>query len=414
MNDLVDISSLFAPWLVEWTALLVRWFHFMMGVAWIGASFYFVWLNNSIRPPAPGETAREGVAGGLFAVHGGAFYEVSKYGGAPPRLPAVLHWFKWEAYLTWISGFILVLIHFWREPGQNMVDPAVAALSPAQALGIGVATLLGGWFFYDGVCRSPLKDHGKVLAAVLMAFILGVSYGLHSVLAARAATLHVGAMLGTWMAANVLFVIIPGQKAMVGAMVEGKPPPLERGKAGALRSLHNNYLTLPVLFVMISGHFPQVWGHSWGWLALAALGLVGASWRHYVNLHERGDHRPWIPVLALIGFFGLGWLLRPTPNLSTAAADAGLPPVSFVEVQQIIALRCLPCHASEPSFPGYAAPPKGLILEEPRAIRAAGAKIHQQVVVSKVMPLANLTAITEEERERIARWARQEGFAGGQ
>lgn len=395
-------------WMMDWTGLLIRWFHFMMGVAWIGASFYFIWLNNTIRPPTAGEKVPEGVAGGLWAVHGGAFYNVHKYAGAPSRLPEVLHWFKWEAYLTWITGFLLLLLHFWFQAGTMMVDPAVMALTPLQAVGIGAGTLVGGWLFYDGLCRSPLKNHSTALAGILLTFISAVSYGLFHVLSARAAYLHTGAMVGTWMAANVFFVIIPGQRAMVDAMIAGTPPPLERGKAGALRSLHNNYLTLAVLFVMISGHFPQTWGHPQGWLLLVILGLVGASWRHWVNLDERGIHRPWIPVAALMAFLGLGVFLRPTP---VVVSSDGAQHVSITEVQQIVSTRCLSCHASEPIQPGITSPPKGMILESPALILAAGPKIYQQVILAKAMPLGNLTGMTDEERARVGQWCSEQGFA---
>lgn len=395
-----------AGWMIEWTGLLIRWFHFMIGVAWIGASFYFIWLNNTVRPPAAGEQVPEGVAGGLWAVHGGAFYNVHKYAGAPAKLPEVLHWFKWEAYLTWITGFLLLLLHFWSQAGTMMVDAGVMALTPAQAVGVGAGTLIGGWLFYDGLCRTSLKERGGLLAAILLAFITAVSWGLFHALSARAAYIHVGAMVGTWMAANVLFVIIPGQRAMVEAMISGAPPPLERGKAGALRSLHNNYLTLPVLFTMISGHFPQTWGHPQGWLILIALGLVGASWRHWVNLDERGVHKPWIPAAALLAFLGLGLLLRPAP----APAADGAPAVPMVEVQQIVAARCLSCHATAPIQPGFVSPPKGMILETPAQILAAGPKIHQQVIVAGVMPLGNLTGMTPEERARIGQWCAEQGF----
>lgn len=392
-----------SPYVVDWLGLVLRWFHFMMGVAWIGASFYFVWLNNAVRPP---KEERPGVAGGLWAVHGGAFYEVTKYAGAPATLPETLHWFKWEAYLTWISGFLLLVLHWWLSPSTTLVDPAVADLSPAQALGVGVGTIFGGWFVYDGLCRTPLRDRGGLLAAILGAFVVGVSWGLMQLLSARAAYLHVGAMLGTWMAANVLFVIIPGQRAMVDAMIAGRPPPVERGRAGALRSLHNNYLTLPVLFVMISGHFPQTWGHPFGWAVLAGLGLVGAAYRHWVNLDERGIHRPWIPVAAVALLVAIAFGARPAP----AEVAGGEERVRMAEVQQIVAARCLSCHATEPIHAGFAVPPKGMVLEDPRQILAAGPKIHQQVVVARAMPLGNLTGMTDAERETIARWTAQEGF----
>lgn len=383
------------PYLLDWVGLVTRWFHFMMGVAWIGASFYFVWLNNNVRPLPDG---RPGVAGGLFAVHGGAFYEVTKYAGAPERLPDTLHWFKWEAYLTWISGFVLLVLVYWMNAGTTMVDPAVAALTPAQAVGVGAAAVFGGWFVYDGLCRTPLKDRGGLLAALLFAFVVFVAWGLSELLSARAAYLHVGAMIGTWMAANVLVVIIPGQRAMVDAMIAGAPPPVERGKAGALRSLHNNYLTLPVLFVMVSPHFPSTWGHPFGWAILAALGVVGAAYRHWVNLDERGVHRPWILGAALAALVAVAVAARP------ARADRAGETVSITRVQQIVAARCLSCHASEPIQDGFVLPPKGLVLETPAQILAARARIHEQVVVSRAMPLGNLTGLTEEERAVFAAW----------
>ena len=384
------------PYWVDWLALLVRWFHFMMGVAWIGASFYFIWLNNTVRPP---KVPQEGVAGDLWAVHGGAFYQVTKYAGAPSKLPEVLHWFKWEAYLTWISGFLLLVLHFWLNAGTTMVDPNVAAISPWAAVGIGAGTLVGGWFVYDGLCRTPLKDHSAVLGGLLGGFVALVAFGLSNVLSARAAYLHVGAMIGTWMAANVLFVIIPGQRAMVDAMIAGTPPPIERGKAGALRSLHNNYLTLPVLFVMISGHFPSTWGHPYGWVVLLGIAAAGAAVRHAINVAERGAPAPWLWPAAVVGLLAVALAARPAP------AVVGGEDVPITQVQVVVAQRCLPCHAEHPVLGGFAAPPKGLVLDRPEAIEAARDKIRVQVVQTKAMPLGNLTGMTDEERALIARWA---------
>ena len=384
-------------WSEEWLALVIRWFHFMMGVAWIGASFYFVWLNNAVRPP---KDEAPGVAGEVWSVHGGAFYQVRKYGGAPAKLPETLHWFMWEAYLTWLSGFALLVLLWWARAGTTMVDPAGPALAPWQAVGIGAASIVLGWLAYDGLCRSPLKDHPRALGATLLAFVALTAYALDEGLSPRAAYLHVGAMLGTWMAANVAMVIIPGQRAMVAAMVAGTPPPLERGKAGALRSLHNNYLTLPVLFVMISGHFPNTWGHPWGWVILLVLGLLGAGYRHHVNLEERGQHVRWILPAVALGLIGLAVVTRPAPQATVSGASA----VSITRVQQIVGARCLSCHAERPLQPGVAVPPKGLVLETPAQIEAAKALIVQQVVVTKYMPLGNITQITDAERAEIAAW----------
>jgi uncharacterized membrane protein len=388
---------MFDGYVAEWVGLLVRWFHFMMGVAWIGASFYFVWLNNAVRPP---REQRPGVAGEVWSVHGGAFYQVQKFGGAPEQLPEHLHWFKWEAYLTWLSGFTLLVLIWWANPSSYMIDPAVRELAPLAAVGIGAATIFGGWLVYDGLCRSPLKDQPVALAAVLYAFVVAVAFGLSELLAPRAAYIHVGAMLGTWMAANVFFVIIPGQRAMVDAMIAKQPPPLERGKAGALRSLHNNYITLPVLFVMISGHFPSTWGHPRGWAILAALGVIGAAYRHWVNLDERGTPKPWLLPAAGLGLLLVAILARPA-GPAVASTSEG---TSITRVQQIMAARCLRCHATEPLDPAWAAAPKGLVLETPDQIRANAAKIVQRVAVTKDMPLGNLTGMTDEERTEIAAW----------
>jgi uncharacterized membrane protein len=387
---------------LEWLGLLGRWFHLTLGIAWIGASFYFVWLNNAVRPPGPDDAA-PGVAGDLWAVHGGAFYRVQKYGGAPPKLPGHLHWFQWEAYLTWLSGFFLLVLHFWWTAGTTMVDPAVAVLEPWQAVSIGAVTLVGGWLFYDVACRSVLGKHPAALAALLAVFVAVADFGLFQLLSPRAAYLHVGAMLGTWMAANVWFVIIPGQRAMVDAMVAGTEPPVERGKAGALRSLHNNYFTLPVLFVMVSGHFPSTYGSALGWLVLLGVAGGGLAVRHALNVAEKGTPMPWLWPLAAASLVGAAVVARPA---RPAVADDGVARPTMTEVQVIVANRCLPCHAEQPLLMNLTAPPKGLVLSTPAQIEAAKDKIRAQVVDSAIMPLGNLTQMTDEERAVIGRWAR--------
>ncbi len=387
------------PHLTEWTALLLRWFHLVTGAAWIGASFYFNWLNNHVLPVESGDPDPR-VKGEVYAIHGGAFYRVSKYEGAPERLPRTLHWFKYEAYFTWITGFLLLGVTYWAESSAMMVDASVRALSPLTAVGLGFGSLVVGWMVYDLLCRSPLAERSIALAGVLSGLFAAAAFGLFQTLAPRAAAMHFGAMLGTIMAANVLFVIIPGQRAMVDTMLAGRPPPMEHGKAGALRSLHNNYLTLPVLFVMVSNHYPTVWGHPLGWALVVAIAAMGVLLRHSFNLRGVGHPKPWTPaILGSAGLILLAVVMRPAPTVS--AGDA----IPFTTAQIIIANRCLPCHSEVPTQAGVLAPPKGLVLEDRGAILANRARIGTQVE-SRAMPLGNLTGMTDEERTTLTSWAK--------
>ena len=388
------------PWIGDWLSLLLRWFHFVVGAAWIGTSFYFVWLNNHIRPPEDGP-APPGVKGELWAVHGGAFYRVMKYAGAPEKLPKTLHWFKWEAYLTFLSGASLLALIYWSNAATWMVDASVAAISPWTAVGIGAATLVLGWLVYDGMCRSPLARAPKAFALVGFLLLTATAFALTHLLSARAAYLHMGALIGTIMAANVFFVIIPGQRQMVDAMIAGREPPLEPGVAGALRSLHNNYLTLPVLFIMVSHHYPMTFGSRWSWAVLAAIALVGAAVRHWFNLRGRGEANAWLLPLAAVGMVSLA-VVSHAADAPPTAPEVGA--VSTEEVQGIVAIRCLPCHSTHPSQPGFAEPPKGLVLETPAQLRAAADRIHAQAIAARIMPLGNLTGMTEEERAKLGQW----------
>lgn len=389
------------PYMLEWLHLVTRWAHLVVGAAWIGASFYFNWLNNHVRN-VEGRDDRMA----LWAVHGGAFYEVTKFKGAPAKLPETLHWFKYEAYFTWITGFFLLLFVYWLQATAFMVDPSVADISGTTAVGIGVGTLVVGWVVYDLLCKSPLSKSPGLLGGVIAAFILAVAAGLSQVLSARAAYIHTGAMMGTMMAANVFFVIIPGQKDMVDAMMAGREPPLERGKAGSLRSLHNNYLTLPVLFVMVSNHFPSTFGHAWSWGVLAAIACIGVAVRHWFNLRGKGETNTWLLPAAAVAMLSLAFVSKPKGFDATAAAQGDTP--TFAEVQGVIQTRCVACHAAEPTQPGFTAPPKNLILTDPAAIIANKDMIYAQAVASNIMPLGNLTKMTDEERAVLARW-----FAGG-
>lgn len=386
--------------LLQWLSVNLRWFHLVTGAAWIGASFYFNWLNNNIRPA--GGDPDPAVSGEVFAIHGGAFYRVSKYEGAPAQLPAILHWFKWEAYFTWITGFLLMGTTYWHDAAAMMIDPAVLALSPAAAVGIGAASLGGGWILYDGLCRSPIGQRPAVLTGLGSAALVAATWAIFQVLAPRAAAMHVGAMLGTIMAANVLFVIIPSQRSMVAAMVAGRAPPPAAGAAGALRSLHNNYLTLPVLLVMVSNHYPAAWSGAWGWVIVTALCACGVLVRHGFNLRGQGRPRPF--VVSWIGAGGLLAIALATLRPEPTGAASGAAAVSTTQVQAIVATRCMPCHATEPTLPGFVVAPKGLALEDRSTILANHEKIATQVE-AWVMPPGNLTGMTDEERAVIKAWA---------
>lgn len=388
-------------WLSEWLNLLARWAHLVVGAAWIGASFYFNWLNNHVRAPENGP-AEPGVKGELWAVHGGAFYKVSKFAGAPEKLPRTLHWFKYEAYFTWVTGMLLLVFTYWMNAKGFMIDTAVADVSPLVAVGIGLASVAGGWLGYDLLCRSPLARQPGLLSGLLAVLIAGVAFGLTQVLSARAAYIHVGAMMGTIMAANVFFVIIPGQRAMVDAMIAGREPDVARGAAGALRSLHNNYFTLPVLFIMVSNHYPVTWGHRWNWAILAAIAVCSVAIRHWQNLRGQGHRVPWLLPLGAVGIVATALVTRPTLPAPTADGSAAVP---VGRIQQIVAARCLPCHASEPFQAGFPEPPKGVVLETPADLERHAATIGAQVA-SKAMPLGNLTQMTDEERALIDQWVR--------
>lgn len=387
-------------YLGDWAHLLLRWAHIVVGAAWIGASFYFNWLNNNVREE-PDQDER--LAGGLWAVHGGAFYRVEKYRGAPERLPETLHWFKYEAYFTWLTGLGLLMVVYWLEARTMMIDPGVAQLSELQAVGIGAATLVGGWLGYDLLCKSPLKDKPVALAAVGGVALVAIAWGLTELLSGRAAYIHVGALLGTCMAANVFFVIIPGQRAMVDAMVEGRDPPLERGKAGALRSLHNNYLTLPVLFVMVSNHFPMTYGDAWSWVILALLFVGSAGVRHWQNLHGKGHRNVWIMPAACVLLFGLVFAMRPSAPVAVAGAE-GSEAVDYLEVQELVRTHCVSCHAERPTHPSFPEPPLGVMLDTPTRVAERAEKLHTVVVQTQTMPLGNLTGMTEEERAKFGAW----------
>ena len=386
---------------MEFLGLLVRWLHVIAGIAWIGSSFYFIWLDNSLEPPAPGsDNAKKGVSGELWAVHGGGFYNPQKYAVAPASLPDTLHWFKWEAYTTWLSGTALLVLVYWMRAGTMMVDPSVAALSAGQAVGIGVASMVGAWLVYDGLCRSPVGKNGTVLGAIVFGLLVLLAWGLGQVFGGRAAFIHVGTSIGTIMVANVFFVIIPGQKKMVAAMRAGRLPDPIYGKRGKQRSVHNNYFTLPVLFIMISHHYASTYAHPQAWAVLVLIGAAAVSIRHFFNRRHKGVLEWRYPAFGA-GLLGVvAWWtaprVLPLPRVSG--------PVTFERVQAIIGQRCMTCHAPTPTFAGIAQPPAGVVLHTAETIGANAQRIYQQVVATRLMPLGNVTQITDDERAVIAAW----------
>ncbi|PRQ05612.1 urate hydroxylase PuuD [Enhygromyxa salina] len=386
---------------IDWLELVVRWAHLIFGAAWIGTSFYFNWLNNHIRAPEhPDGVGGDGVDGELWSIHGGHFYRVLKYKVAPEQLPKVLHWFKWEAYLTWITGALLLTLVYYLDSDQFLVDAAVRELTPAVAVGIGVGSLVLGWLAYDLACRSPLGRMTGVFALLGFAAMTGVAYGLFTTFGSRAAYIHVGAMLGTMMAANVFFVIIPNQRKTVAAMVAGTPPDPKWNHDAGQRSLHNNYMTLPVLFIMISNHFPFTYGHAWSWVILAALSLIGGGTRHWFNLRGRGVSNVWLLPAAAVAMLALAFVTKPK-------SYADYRPVAFEEVRTIVGNRCVTCHSAAPTHAAYKAAPQGVMFDDPKHIARLAPRINSVVVIARTMPLANQTQMTDEEREIIAAWIAQ-------
>jgi uncharacterized membrane protein len=381
----------------EWLQLLIRWVHLITGIAWIGASFYFVWLDNSLRPPALARDADEGVGGELWAIHGGGFYHVQKFRVAPAELPPQLHWFKWEAYSTWLSGFALLVVLYWWHADLYIVDRNVSAITPMQAVALSGALLVAGWLVYDQLCKRLGFAHERVLAVVLIGLLTAVAWGLSHAFSGRATYIQIGAMLGTMMAANVLFVIIPSQRKLVEAKQRGEPPDPGYGMRGKQRSVHNNYFTLPVLLTMISNHYPITFAHPHAWVVLTCLLLLAAYVRHFFNLRHRGRTAWSIPLLAAAGALALAVVIAPAKPMVDGT-------VALRDVQSIIAERCATCHAEHPRWEGIASPPKGIVLEKASQIVANAAAIRAQAVVSRAMPLGNVTQMTDAERARLAAW----------
>jgi uncharacterized membrane protein len=382
-----------AEHLREVADVVLRLLHVVAGIAWIGASFYFIRLDLGLRRPERSEDEARGVGGEYWGVHGGGFYHSQKYTVAPPRLPEHLHWFKWEAYTTWLSGFALLILLYWLDAGARLVDRSVADLAAWQAVALSAGGLVAAWAVYDVACRGLRDD--RAVAAVVVALVVASAWGASLVFAPRAAFLQVGAMLGTIMAANVFFSIIPAHRELIRAKNDGRDPDAAPGLAAKQRSVHNNYLTLPVVFTMLAGHFPIVFGSGRPWLVLVAIFVLLALTRHFFNLFHTGRRPWWILGLVAAGTVALAFALVP----EEAPPAAGQPePPDDAEALAIAERRCQSCHAG-----GNA--PGGVRLETVEQLRAHAAAVHRQVS-RNLMPPGNVTEMTEEERELLVAWLR--------
>lgn len=417
--------------LTEWLNLVIRWIHMIVGIAWIGASFYFVWLENHLDRRNP----REGLSGDLWAIHGGGIYHLEKYKLAPEKMPEKLHWFKWEAYSTWLSGVALLTVVYYLNPSLYLIAPG-SGLTPGVAITLGIGSLIVGWFVYDMLCDSPLGERPALLGLVLFLLLVAAAYALNQVFSGRGAYIHVGAIIGTLMVGNVLRIIMPAQRTLVRAIEQNTAPDPSLPAKGLLRSRHNNYFTLPVLFIMISNHFPSTYGSRYNWLILAGIALFAVLVRHYFNTRHQNNRFAWALPAAALGMLCLAFVSGPStrseapgkaPAITYAPVPAtGLPgkPIerqqpaetaaepapsapataSFAAVEKVLHERCTVCHSATPSSPLFSVAPLGFVLDTPQQMQQQAAKIKAQSVDSVIMPLGNITQMTQAERDLIGAW----------
>lgn len=408
------------PWL-DWLSLFVRWFHVIAGVAWIGASFYFIWLDNNLDTP-PEWKKKQGIKGDLWAVHGGGFYEVAKYAYGPQTMPEKLHWFKWEAYSTWLSGIALLVIVYYFAAAAYLIDPSVMAMSEAQAIVRGIALIAGGAVLYEAACRTKLANYPKVFAIALVILLVVVSYLATHWFSGRGAYIHVGALIGTIMVANVWLNIMPAQRKMVHAVAHQQPIDPAWGAGAKLRSVHNNYLTLPILFIMISNHYPMTYQHPQNWLVLVALMAVAAWIRHFFNLRHLGQVKPSILISGAIAMLAIAfWVSQPravdapaSGNENTEASSATVSSTSLQpdteldkQVMALVETHCQGCHSSAPTDDIFRVAPLGVKFDNWEQIIRQAPQLVNRTTVTRDMPFLNKSNMTDEERTVIAQWAAQ-------
>lgn len=418
--------------LLEWLNLSVRWVHMITGVAWIGASFYFVWLENNLNRVNP----KDGLAGDLWAIHGGGIYHLEKYKLAPPTMPDNLHWFKWEAYFTWMSGVALLCVVFYLNPTLYLLAPG-SSLSGTEGVLLGIGSLLAGWFIYSFLCDSALGKRPALLGLTLFVLLIAAAYGFSKVFSGRGAYLHVGAIIGTIMVGNVFRIIMPAQRALVAAIAQNRTPDPALPAKGLLRSRHNNYFTLPVLFIMISNHFPSTYGSQYNWLILAGIAVAAVLVRHYFNTRHNSQKYAWTLPVGALAMICLAYVTGPKPVTDVAKTPAaieyqplpetalggGVKPaapaapaaaaapaqatIDFDKVHGVIQARCAVCHSARPSSPLFSTAPAGVMFDTPTQIQQQAARIQAQAVASQIMPLGNITQMTQQERDLIGTWINQ-------
>ena len=388
----------------EWLELSLRWAHLTVGIAWIGASFYFNWLENRLIRQ---QSVNPAIEGDLWAIHGGGFYHVQKYEVAPDELPAQLHWFKWEAYFTWFTGLALLVLTFYLNANVYLLDQSVAQLAPWQGITIGIATLAISWIFYDLMCRSAFAERHLLLALIIFTYFCLLTILLCNTFSGRGAFIHVGAAIGTVMVLNVMAVIVPSQKSLVRAMETGGERDAALGRAGLTRSRHNNYLTLPVLFIMISSHYPSTFSSSWNWLILIGIAVAGIVVRHYFNVRHLPGTKWWL-LLVGAGIFVLIALMtlpESRPTLDTVKS------VSIENVRSVIHERCTVCHSAAPVRTEFQVAPGGIVMDTDEQINTLASRIYTTTVATRSMPIGNLSQMTEAERQLIGDWYTQLGRA---
>jgi uncharacterized membrane protein len=386
--------------ITDWLSLIFRWLHIVSAVAWIGSSFYFIHLDLSLKPASD---LPDGVQGNAWQVHGGGFYRIVKYLVAPKALPDELTWFKWEAYTTWLSGIALMVVVYYLDADLFLIDKAHFDLTPLQAAVFSAGSLALAWVLYDVACKTGLARHELLLALGGYLFLVALTYAFTHVLSGRGALNQIGAIVGTIMVANVFLVIIPNQKKIVAALLAGQPPDPALGKSSKLRSVHNNYLTLPVIALMMSNHYPLIFATRFNWLIVAILLLLGPVIRHFFNARHAGKASPWwVWIVAAAGMAAIALLSAAGP----AAVTSGALPhaATFAQVEEIVSTRCSMCHAGEPVWESIVTAPKAVLLDRPEHIHRNAKLIGRFAAWSSAMPPGNVTEMTGDERAIVAAW----------